>query len=247
MLSRGGGAAWRRHGHAVPALTGTPPGWPRQSRCWARPRPARSRRSAPSVPTTTARTRSPTRRPDPRSTHALARRPRAPGGPRGRCIEVLVLGRLDQHLDLGADAVLGALGHQLLDERGDPLDPRGDLVGGRACRRSSRPRCRPRRSSRRRRPRRAGRRSRNASSSATSSSVSPGKPTITLLRMPASGASARMRAQQVEEGLAASRSAASGAARSGWRAGRTGRSRARRPVWSAMASSRPGRISAGCR
>ena len=58
---------------------------------------------------------------------------------------------------------------------------------------SRRPRCRPRRSSRTRRPRPAAPRSGTRSSSARSASVSPGKPTITLLRMPASGASARIR------------------------------------------------------
>ncbi len=45
-----------------------------------------------------------------------------------RALEVLVLRGLDQHGDLGADAVFCALGHQLLGEGGDPLDPRGDLL-----------------------------------------------------------------------------------------------------------------------
>ena len=81
---------------------------------------------------------------------------------------------------------------------------------------------------------------RNASSSSRSASVSPGKPTMTLQRMPACGASARTRVEQVEEGLAASRSGASSAAAARRRAGRRCRSRARRRGSSAMARSRPG-------
>ena len=57
----------------------------------------------------------------------------------------------------------------------------------RACRRTLPPRCRPRRSSRTRR-RVQSAPVRNAASSSTSASVSPGKPTMTLDRTPASGA-----------------------------------------------------------
>ena len=90
------------------------------------------------------------------------------------------------------DALLGALRGQLLDERGDPLDALGDSTSsGSACPGAPRPRCRPRRSSRTRRRRRAGPRSRKRSSSSTSSSVSPGKPTMTLLRIARRRAPAR--------------------------------------------------------
>src|SRR4051794_21379141 len=49
-------------------------------------------------------------------------------GPPG-ALHVLVLLRLDEGLDHGADAVLGALGHQLVGQRGDPGDPLGDDLG----------------------------------------------------------------------------------------------------------------------
>ncbi len=103
---------------------------PAAGRCGGSSSRGETTRSAPSVPTTTAATRSPTARPAPRSTHALAvgvgGLVRGPPG----ALEVLVLGRLDEHLDLGADALLGALGHQLVGQRGDPRHPRGDRLRG---------------------------------------------------------------------------------------------------------------------
>ena len=74
----------------------------------------------------------------------------------------------------------------------DPGNPLGDrlLVELAGIRRL---RCRPRRSSRTRRSTSSRAAVRNRSSSSTSASVSPGKPTITLLRAPARGASSRMR------------------------------------------------------
>ena len=49
--------------------------------------------------------------------------------------------------------------------------------------------------------------SRKATSSARSSSVSPGKPTMKFERMPASGASARMRRHQLQEAFAVAEAA----------------------------------------
>ena len=120
------------------------------------------------------------------------RPPPVPGGRRGPRTVVRRRSRLDQHLDLLADPVLGALRGQLLDEAGDVLGARADLVVVELARRTTRPRCRPRRSSRRRRRRRAGPRPGSRTASRRSSSVSPGKPTMTLERIPAGGACARI-------------------------------------------------------
>ena len=49
------------------------------------------------------------------------------GGPAG-ALEVLVLGRLDQDLDLGSDPVLGPLRDQLVDQRGNSLHPDPHLL-----------------------------------------------------------------------------------------------------------------------
>ena len=161
---------------------------PGEARCAARGSPRRHHQvERPRCRPRRPRTRSPTASPV-RARRRTRRRPRAPGARRGRT-RVLVLAGLDQHLDLGADPVLGALRGQLLGQRGDPLDPLVDLVGRAPCRVAGglgavlvgvaehADRVEPGLV-------------RNASSSARSSSVSPGKPTITLLRMPASGASA---------------------------------------------------------
>ena len=101
---------------------------------------------------------------------------------------------------------------------------------------SPRPRCRPRRSSRTRRPRRAGRRSRNA--------LELGDVVLGLAGEADDdvGPDAGLRreradlVEQVEERARCRRSGASGAAAARWRAGRTGRSTARRPASVAMAS-----------
>ena len=90
------------------------------------------------------------------------------------------------------------------------------------------------------------RRAQERSSSSTSSSVSPGNPTMKLERTPASGA-ARGSARAARGTARGRRTGASGAAPGRWRAGTTGRSRAPRRASSVITSSRPGRISAGCR
>ena len=84
-------------------------------------------RSTPSVAMTSARTRSPTRVPSGRSPAWWCRRPRDPGGRPGPPPPPSVQ-RLHQHLDALADPLLGALGVELLDQRGDVLDPCPDLV-----------------------------------------------------------------------------------------------------------------------
>ena len=101
-----------------------------------------------------------------------------------------------------ADPLLGALAVELLDQRADVLDPLGDDVLGQLARRRSRPRCRPRRSSRTPPPRRGGPRRGTPRARRRRASVSPGKPTMTLDRMPASGARVAHAVEQVEERLA---------------------------------------------
>ena len=109
-----------------------------------------------------------------------------------------------------------------------------------ACRRGPRPRCRPRRSSRTRPTTSSRAAVRNCSSSATSASVSPGNPTMTLVRMPASGAGARTWLDQLEEGLGAAEAAHPPQQRRRRRAGRTGRSTGTTPGVVAIASSSAG-------
>ena len=118
---------------------------------------------------------------------------------------------------------------------------------GRPCRRSPRPRCRPRRSSRRRRPRRAARAVRKSASSSTSASVSPGKPTMTFDRTPASGARARIWSSSPRKRLAVAEPAHPAQQRPGGMLEgqvEVGRDARRVPP---MTSSRPGRTSAGWR
>ena len=143
-------------------------------------------------------------------------------------------------LDGLADPLLGALGVELLDQGGDVLGPRADLVLVELAVVGLAPRCRPRRSSRTRRSRPCGRRSRKSQSVSRSSSVSPGNPTITLDRTPAAGARVADPLEQAQEALRVAEAAHPAQHGGAARAGRRGRSRARRRGSTAIASTRPG-------
>ena len=125
----------------------------------------------------------------------------------------------------------GTLGHELVGQAREILDPAGDLASGQRARPARRPRCRPRRSSRRRRSRPSRASDRKCCSSATSASVSPGKPTMKLDRTPASGHAPPDLVEQRRRTARRRRSGAWRAAPARWRAGTTGRSTGPRPGW----------------
>ena len=181
-------------------------------------------RSAPSVPTTTASTRSPTPcRPVAQQLYGAVHLGSLVGRPAGDLVGATSSTRTSNRL---ADPVLGSLADQLLGQVGRrrPAGASISSVGQLAVQSAGWPRCRPRRSSRTRRSRPARRRRGSRAAGRRRPRSRRGTRTMTLLRIPACGAAARIGSIRSQEGVRIRRSGASGAARWARRAGRTGRS-----------------------